>query len=123
MAFEGINTAGLRSALNNCKNQLNYNYSNQLIGTLSGNDWISDSKNNLKGAVERLINDISEFCKEELDDLYREDEKEEAVKRTIKNTVRNRGCYDPEDIKKYVKIELEYDRDLCLRQGFDPRRG
>ena len=56
MAFEGINTAGLRSALNNCKNQLNYNYSNQLIGTLSGNDWISDSKNNLKGAVERLIN-------------------------------------------------------------------
>lgn len=56
MAFESINVYSLRSSLNDCKNRLNHRAIDGLINDLNNNDWISDSKKNLKGALERLVN-------------------------------------------------------------------
>ena len=84
-------------------------------------DFVEHNKNSF--VVEQMVNHILESCQEVLDDLYRKDEQEAAVRRAIKNTVINRGKMTPDDIEKSVATELEYDRDIFSRQGFDPRRG
>lgn len=84
-------------------------------------DFVEHDKSSF--IVEQMVGRILESCQEVLNDLYRTNEQEAAVKRTIKNVVRNRGCLTPDDIEKYVATELEYDRDIFSRQGFDPRRG
>lgn len=85
------------------------------------NDFVENDTRTL--IIDQMIKNILESCQDVLDDLYRKDEQEAAVIRTIKNTVRNRGNITLEEIERSVAYELEYDRDTFSRQGFDPRRG
>lgn len=57
MAFENVNVDNLKSALNSCKNSINYSISKSLISSISNrNVWQSDSKMVLKNALDTLVN-------------------------------------------------------------------
>lgn len=57
MAFESINVVSLRQSLYNCKNSLDYKFSNNFISSLYGDSWISGSKQHLIQAIEKLTNE------------------------------------------------------------------
>lgn len=56
MAYENIDTASLRAALNDCLNTLDYSSSSSIISGLTDDVWMGNSKNNLVGALDRLVN-------------------------------------------------------------------
>ena len=56
MAYENIDTASLRAALNDCLNTIDYSSSSSIISGLTDGVWMGNSKNNLVGALDRLVN-------------------------------------------------------------------
>lgn len=56
MAYENINVASLRSSINNCLSTINYSRINQMVNQISSDDvWSTNSKNNFKIALDKLI--------------------------------------------------------------------
>ena len=57
MAFENVSVVSLKSAINSCKQSINYSVTNELISNISsGNVWNFSAKNNLKNALNILCN-------------------------------------------------------------------
>lgn len=58
MAFESIDTNSLRNAISACQNRISYHTINDLINNISSNNtWQTSSRDNLKNALVKLIND------------------------------------------------------------------
>lgn len=57
MAFENVSVVSLKSAINSCKQSINYSVTNELISNISsGNVWNFSAKDNLKRALNTLCN-------------------------------------------------------------------
>ena len=57
MAFENVSVVSLKSAINSCKQSINYSVTSELISNISsGNVWNFSAKDNLKGALNTLCN-------------------------------------------------------------------
>lgn len=67
MAFENVDINSLKNAISSCRNSINYNYSRNLLLTLNSNTiWQADAKQNVKRALENLINNKYRELEEEL---------------------------------------------------------
>lgn len=68
MAYENVDVASAKTAINQCLNSLHHDYSSQMISDLKSNsNWISESKNTLINATETLVNvrykELEEYLK------------------------------------------------------------
>lgn len=71
MAFENVNVSSLRSALNSCKNSINYSGTDSTINTISNNNnWNSISRNKFKDGLTHLVNVDYKRLKDTLDRYY-----------------------------------------------------
>ena len=57
MAYENVDVGSAKTAINQLKSSINYNSSKQILNDLGSNEsWSANSKNNLKNAINTLIN-------------------------------------------------------------------
>lgn len=69
MAFENVDVRSLKSAINSCKNSLNYNNSLDNINSISSNSvWQTDSRDTLRKALVKLTNERYEDLEDKLND-------------------------------------------------------
>lgn len=67
MAFENVDVARLKNAINSCKNAVNYSTSVELISNISSNDvWKTGARDNLKKSLKKLTNERYKKLESEL---------------------------------------------------------
>ncbi len=68
MAFESVDVISLKNSIRACREAINYDTSSGLIGSISNNNvWECASRDNLKKALETLVNNRYKELEKQLD--------------------------------------------------------
>lgn len=121
MAFENVDVASLKSALNTCKNNLNHSTTDSIISNLSSNSWMADSKTNLKKALEKLVNTRYKNLSDKIDEYltaagyiqeYKDlDAENDSLEQQIASL--NSNLYTT-GLKKSVSIDYDGERHISI---------
>ena len=106
MRFENVDVNSLKNAINSCRNAINYTASSTLINEImDGNAWLCTSRNNLKNAFSRLINEYYKDLENTLNhyntvanliEEYKEKSFQNGNLENEYNRLKNRLYYDEE---------------------------
>lgn len=82
MAFESINVSSLRNALTSCKNTINHNYTDEIIGNITNsNIWKCNSRDTLSKALSTLSTKRYKALEDRIDKYLEATSKIEKYKR------------------------------------------